>query len=283
MAAIRLFEVLYQAEQTLSQDLYTPLEIENNNPEWRELQAYLQLEQQHAWQQNERVGVFSPKFEQKTQISLQQFTAFATEQADSDICLINPFPQIAYYSFNVWMQGEVAHPGLTASAQALLSEVGLSWDGLLAYANYWVASEAFWGDYVGKVLKPIAAFIQGQPSHPVVKQVLAPTPHTDQACLLPFIIERLLSTYLSFNPKWRVAAYPIYHEEILEHYCLNAFERLLYTQMRQEVVAADANPAQAFDPVLKQKMQMATELRQQHFFDFYQSRPHPHTGRPIQV
>lgn len=294
MTAIRIFEVLYKAEQTLSEPVYSPLVIDNQRPEWRELQAYLHLYQHNVshWQVEQFTGVFSPKFSQKARISSLDFLAFVQAHADYDVCMINPFPQIAYSAYNVWMQGEYAHPGITQVAQDLLTEVGLPWDlsqtprqnnQVLAFANFWVAKTRFWHDYIGGVLLPIARFIEQQQQHSVVKKVFSATRHTDEASYLPFIIERLFSTYLSFHPHILVAAYPITYENIQQRYCLNDFERLIVEHMHLEVDEADNAPNAVFSGALRQKMQLVTALRQQHFFDYYVTRPHPHTGRSVTI
>ena len=75
---------------------------------------------QGIYKKQKFTGLFSPKFRLKSKISGQDFLDFATAHQEADVCLLNPFPQLAYFSFNVWMQGEHAHPGLTERAQALL-------------------------------------------------------------------------------------------------------------------------------------------------------------------
>lgn len=97
----------------------------------------------------------------------------------------------------------------------MLDAVGISWDlstaprqakDLLCYSNFWVGNAAFWDAYVGNFLGPIADFIRSSPNRAVVRQLFDNTQHTSESPFLPFIIERLFSTFLSFNPQISVAA-----------------------------------------------------------------------------
>ncbi|PKO30053.1 MAG: hypothetical protein CVU36_10595 [Betaproteobacteria bacterium HGW-Betaproteobacteria-9] len=281
-----IYECLYAKDQALSDSHLAPLPITNDHPEWRELQAFLEIYRRGDWRQHDFTGMFSPKFALKTHIGVDRFLGFVADNADADVCLINPFPQIGYWSYNVWMQGEHAHPGLGAAAQALLDAVGIPWQlrevprhgpGLLAYGNFWVARPAFWQAYVGEVLQPIADFLLREPSHQAVLGILSSTRHTDAAPFLPFMIERLFSTYLSLNSQWRVAAYP--QQNDVQRYCQNDFERLLQQQLCDEVDAADAR--QCFPLPLIAHMNKQCALFQQHFFDYYRHHLHPHSGKTV--
>ena len=115
------------------------------------------------------------------------------------------------------MQGEHFHAGITGRAQALLDASGLAWKlesiprhnhSNLCYCNFWVATPRFWDDYVGGVLNKIATFLESNPDDPVAKSVMEQTQYDDPLPFLPFIVERLLTTYLSLNPDIEVRAYP---------------------------------------------------------------------------
>ncbi|GLS13886.1 MULTISPECIES: hypothetical protein [Hydrogenophaga] len=286
--AFALFECLYQERQTVSEKSFTPLRIHNRHPERRELQAYVEAYRQGRHRAAEKTGLFSPKFALKTHLTVAQFRQFALQHADADICLVNPFPQLRYWSYNVWMQGEHAHPGLLSRAQALLDAVGLDIDlrsvprhgaELLAYSNFWVATPAFWEAYIGGWLVPISDFLDRHPDHPAVVAILQGTDHTQAAPFLPFMVERLLSSWLSLHPDWRVAAYPIEASAVREQYCLSRFERLLFDQMRDEVDRCDRNGH--FPDETLWRMNGMCALYQQHCFDYYVHQPHPHTGQVV--
>ncbi|KVG31605.1 hypothetical protein [Burkholderia diffusa] len=286
-ADIAIFEPVFGEGTQRVDPAFVPLPFENARPEWRELQIILELYRRGTHRRHTHTGLFSPKFGLKTGIPGDQFVRFAHDNATADVVFINPFPQIAYWSYNVWMQGECAHPGITDAAQALLdaSGIGLNVRDVprndlqsLAYCNFWVGNQAFWDQYVGRVLEPIAFFLESQPEHPAALGVMQDTFHTDQAPYLPFVVERLFSTYLATHPELNVRAYPFASTQIESH-CINAFERLLFQRMREDVDTADRSTV--FPPALVNRMELVCSLWQQHFFDFYSVRPHPHTGRPL--
>ena len=117
----------------------------------------------------------------------------------------------------MWTQGEWFHPGIVDRAQELVDAVGVPLDirtagrhgaATLCYSNYWVANERFWDAYVGGVLVPIAELVEGQPESPVVRRVMEETLHTTPAPFLPFIAERLFTTFLAEHREFTTAALP---------------------------------------------------------------------------
>ena len=285
---IGIFEPFYELNQSLSEPAFLPLVRESNlRPEWREFQILIEVYRSGKHLEHDYTGVFSPKFNLKCKISGEQFIEFVHANTGKDVYFINPFPQNAYCSFNVWMQGEYAHPGISSAAQSLLDACGLGVDikntprhgpGVLAYANFWVGSREFWCQYVGGLLNPIAEFLENNPSHSATKCVMQETTHTDTAPYLPFIIERLFSTYLSAYPEYKIGAYQIDGEEIL-NYCISDYERLLYKAMVSQVQSAEA--VGIFSPELISQMDMLSALRQQYILELFTVKPHPHTGKPI--
>ncbi|APA85629.1 hypothetical protein BJG93_09680 [Paraburkholderia sprentiae WSM5005] len=286
---VAVFEPIYSPDQTLSCAAFLPLvRADNARPEWREFKILTDMYRTGEHLRHDFTGLFSPKFTLKSKIPGAAFVEFAQRHGESDICFINPFPQLAYWSYNVWMQGELAHPGLVRAAQALLDASGVDiairdtprhGPGSLAYCNFWVGSQRFWQEYVGGTLLPIADFLEANPSHDAALGVMTDTLHTDPAPFLPFIIERLFSTYISLHPELPCSAYAFNAEEV-RGYCINDFEKLLYSRMREKIDAADASGV--FDAVLMDQMDTVCALWQQHFFDFYATRPHPHTGQTVQ-
>ncbi|AEI76562.1 hypothetical protein CNE_1c12070 [Cupriavidus necator N-1] len=257
---------------------------DNSHAAWREVRILVDF-YRRGDHRNGSTGIFSPKFGLKTKVSGEQFLQFVREQRDADVWIINPFPTIAYYSYNVWMQGEINHPGLTERAQGLLDSCGIGWDlarvprqtnAVLCYSNFWVGTSAFWEGYVGGVLDPIARYLEASPDTPVAKAVMGDTWHTDAAPFLPFIVERLFSTYLSLQPSVRIASYPI--ESILD-YCLTDFERELVERMRPSVDAADR--AGAFPKELAEMQGLLCSLYKRYAIEHFAVNAHPHSGKTV--
>lgn len=285
---VAVFEPIYSPDQTLTCAEFLPLvRADNSRPEWREFKIMIDMYRNGDYLRHDYTGLFSPKFTLKSKISGTTFLEFVQRHSDSDICFINPFPQLAYWSYNVWMQGEQAHPGLMQAAQALLDASGVKMKlrdtprngpESLAYCNFWVGSQRFWEEYVGRTLLPIADFLEANPSHGAALVVMTDTMHTDPAPYLPFIVERLFSSYISLYPELPRSAYALCAQEVRD-YCINDFERLLFDRMRAKIDEADR--LGRFDPALVEQMDTVCALWQQHFFDFYATRPHPHTGQPV--
>ncbi|MBU3574782.1 hypothetical protein [Polynucleobacter sp. UK-Mo-2m-Kol15] len=284
---ILIYEPLYKANQKIVDLAFCPLMINDNSlSEWRELKHLINIYDAYIHFNAEYTGLFSPKFQLKTHITGEEFIDFVNSNPGGDVYFINPFPQIKYWSYNVWMQGEIAHPGLKKAAKQLLEAAKIPIDiertprhgsNLLAYSNFWVGTPNFLEKYIVGILKPINQFLLENPNHPATIGVLAMTKHTVSAPLLPFIIERLFSTYLSLNPDIDAVCYPYSESEIIDKYCINDFERLLVRFMRNEVDRADIDCR--FTDGLLGKMNLACQLFQQHHNDLYEYKIHPHLSR----
>ncbi|MCO1382562.1 hypothetical protein [Burkholderia multivorans] len=282
-----IFEPLYAEGQVLSERLFSPLRIsDNSHAAWREVRILVDFYRRGLYRKNDFVGIFSPKFGLKTKTSALNFIEFVDRNIGADVCIINPFPQILYYSFNVWMQGEINHPGLMGRAQALLNAVGVDLKiddaprndaRTLCYSNFWVGTEKFWDAYIGGVVEPIATFLEENPEHAVTRSVMGETWHSDAAPFLPFIVERLFSTFLAQHPQINVAAYPI--DDVIP-YCLTEYERELVTGMQPFIDAADARGE--FPAELKAMQELACRLYVRYAHEHFATNVHPHTGRTIQ-
>ena len=282
---LRIYEPLYQPGQQQQEPLFMPLPLQRNDFAWREFRIYVDMYRQQRHRGAGHCGMFSPKFSLKSRIPTQQFLDFCEANAEADVCFFNPFPQIRYVAYNVWNQGEPWHPGLGAAAQALLDAMGIRWtiDQLprqgaaqLSYSNFWVSSERFWDDYVGGVLVPIADFLEQHPEHPAARSVMVNTYHTEAASYLPFIIERLFSTFLSMNPHVRSVSYPV--EDVLP-YCICPSEQDLVRRLKPSVDAAEK--AGYFPPDLLESLRQAAWSNTLQAKLHFQSHPHPHSGKPI--
>ena len=278
---IAIYEPLYLPGQQLTEPAFRPLRLESNAyADWREFRIFIDMYRRGLHREQQFTGLLSPKFGLKSGLSGQDFLAFIEANTDADVCFVNSFPYLAYISHNVWMQGEHAHPGLAARAQALLDASGIGIDiagvprhgpDVLCYSNYWVGNERFWDAYVGRALLPIAEFLETRPDHPASRAVMEPTIHLEAAPFLPFMIERLFSSYLSLNrPTVSFRAFPVDPVQS----CLTDLERELVTRQREAVDAADR--AVTFPAEMKAEMEQLTALRQAYNHDYFQEHSHPH-------
>lgn len=282
--------VVYQpifSTNALVEPGFTPLDLGNPRPEWRELQFMVELYRRGEHRKHSHLGLVSPKFRLKAGVAGADFISFVKKNEHVDVAFLNPFPQIAYWSYNVWHQADYAHPGIRAVADALLRATGSPLDiaahfrndlRTLAYCNFWVGNELFWDRYVGGVLEPIARLLESEPEHPAARAAMMDTVHTDRAPYLPFIIERLFSTFLAVDPAITFMGYRGDGEWVSDC-CVNRFEQLLYQRLRNAVDAADQ--IGSFSTCLRDTMDLACCVWQQQFFDYFSVRAHPHTGRSV--
>mgnify|MGYP006184448895 CR=1 FL=1 len=284
---LRIFEPLYKVGQQQAEPLFLPLPLANNDFAWREFRIYVDFYRQGRHRGPGRCGIFSPKFHLKSKIQTSQFFDFCLSHEEADVCFLNPFPQVRYLAYNVWGQGEPWHPGLMQAAQSLMDAVGIPWkmaciprhdERFLAFSNFWVANEKFWNAYVGGVLIPIADFLQQQPDHPAAALVMQDTYHTDQAPFLPFIIERLFSTFISLHPEFGCKSYPI---SDIRPYCLNEEEWKIVTAMKPLVDSADEQGY--FSTDLMEALNQAASSNTTQAKRYFQNNPHPHSGKLIPV
>lgn len=286
MEMVRIYEPIYAEDQVSTEPLFIPLDIRGNNyPAWREFRILTDMYRQGYHKGPGFTGLFSPKFQMKTKVSPAQFIDFVKDNADSDVCLINMAGQLSVIAFNAWMQGDIAHPGLTqiakdivaaAHAPVCVDERARHGADILCFSNFWVAKEEFWERYVGGVLVPIADFIEGNADSEIVKSAFDKTTHSVQCEFLPFVIERLFTTFLQ-DYSGKTTAYPMDPLAC----CINDFQREIVTTMTADVAAADRNGV--FSDDLRRKMMMLSKLTQMYTLSYYSTHPHPHTGKPLQV
>jgi hypothetical protein len=286
--SIKIFEPIYAAEQILSDRSFHPLVLQDNShAAWREFHILVHMYRNGVHREQKFTGLFSPKFSLKARISGARFLEFAQSNANADVCFINPFPQLAYFSFNSWMQGEHAHPGLIQRSQLLLDACGIKWSirdtprqgaSTLCYCNFWIGTENFWEEYVGKILVPIATFLEMNKSSDAARGALEPTTHSDHAPFLPFIAERLFSTFLSLNPNLKTAAYDFETDQVL-NYCVSDFERDIVNYMRPSIDMLDQSNEFSLKDI--RLMDLLCGLSQKYVRAYFAINPHPHTGNPI--
>jgi len=220
---------------------------DNPEPEKREIAHMLRFYNEGIWrsQNAEHFGLVSPKFSDKSGISGKAFIDWVDANPSYDIYFVNPFPQLSYWHFNVWTQGEFWHPGLIDLANAIFAAAGLSIkvDDLprntassLLYCNYWVGNEKFWRIYMAFVRKLVAAVDDLDESDR--KKLFELAPHYASATYFPFVFERLLSTFLVLHGDISCLPYHYGREEILDR-CSNDMERFIINEWGEMIDSWD--------------------------------------------
>jgi hypothetical protein len=280
---IIIYEPIFAPEQERTEPAFTPLHVSNQLSEWREFAIIAEIYRRGLHRNGGLTGLFSPKFGVKSGISGETFIEFAQSQAGADVVIVNAQPQHAFMAYNVWQNGEVVHPGLVHRSQSLLDAVGIDWHldaqgrhgpEILCYSNFWVADEAFWDAYVGGILVPIAQYIETYPTAPVVRAIMEPTRHLTAAVLLPFMIERLFTTYLALHPNWRVA--PLLLDP--KDRCTSPIEEMIvaFTYPRIELALQEG-----FSNELIELLGFLQIVRREYNEVYFKDRVHPYTGDVI--
>jgi len=217
-------------------------------PDKREIAHMLRFYDEGAWkeQKPEYFGLVSPKFTDKAKISGQAFIDWVQSNPGYDVYFINPFPQLNYWHFNVWTQGEFWHPGLVELANALFAAAGYSiqidklprnTSASLLYSNYWVGNEKFWNIYMAFVRKLVASV--DNLSSDNKKKLFELAPHYTPATYFPFIFERLFSTFLVLHKNISCLPYPHDREKIVS-LCDNKMERFIINEWGEMIDTWDA-------------------------------------------
>ena len=279
---IAIYEPLYRPGQELQEPAFLPLRIENTHADWRELRIIVDMYRRGVHRRQALTGLFSPRFRQKTRITGSQLIGHIAANPGADVYIVNAHAHLPCIAYNAWMDREATHP-LVDRAQALLDSSGIDWQlratprhgpDVVCYNNFWVGTERFWDDYVGGVLDPIARFLEKEPQSGSARAVFDPTFHYQPAPFLPFIVERLVSTYLA-RARPKVVAYPM---DPLEG-CRYDFERDLVNFIGGRVARADREGT--FPPDLVAWMNLLCRLRARYLYAYVANGPHHFSGKPV--
>lgn len=216
--------------------------------ERREVAHMQRFFHQGIWKNSDlsHFGLVSPKFNTKTGLSGFDFKNWIKLNPGYDVYFINPFPQLQYFHFNVWEQGEYWHPGLqeladllfdTACLNLKVEELPRNTGSTLLYSNYWVGNEFFWRnfiDFIDKLTGAIDALKQEEKDRFFVR-----APHYADATYFPFVFERMFSTFINLDKSVKCLAYPYGRDEILRR-CSNDFERLIVSGWADIIDSRDA-------------------------------------------
>jgi len=205
----------------------------NARTETREIGLFLRMFHSGLYRCAPLTGILSPKFNEKTMVGGAEFLAFIRRNPGYNVYFINPYPQNAYYSYNVWSHAELCHPGLAGLAHLLFERAGYDTGMIndardshatLLYSSYWVGDATFWSGYIGLISRLMEA-LEELPERLLDRYFQLDPEYPDSVPLLPFIFERTFSTYLHMNPAIRALPYPFARADLLA-YC-SRFEREL--------------------------------------------------------
>jgi hypothetical protein len=281
MLDISIYEIIYHKDQKLSDPGFKEHRVTNNQPEWREFRHIIDFYRSGNHLKHDLVGLFSPKFSLKAKRTGASFLDFCHSRGSADVVFINPFPQIEYIYFNVWEQGECWHPGLMDAANKLLSASGFNIDVKnfgrqtsteILFSNFWVGNSVFWNSYVGNFLDPIAKFLESKLGAPIFEVLNHTTYHTSRCGYLPFIVERLFSTYLSLSS-----------DIISEHLAIEHLDPYLIHPFEKKAVAIGSKIVQTTHDLdcLRISLNRLSQITTKRGKNYFKTNIHPHSGSAI--
>ena len=157
----------------------------------------------------ESLGIFSWKFNQKTNLTDDQVYEFIEANPGYDIYTFNPFVNMNNFK-NVWLQGEFYHRGMLKFVtdifqkskvdMALINPQNFHSPKITCYCNYWVANKKFWDifmSYTEQIYK--YCYKADQKTQDLLFNIKAD--RVIDSAMFSFIFERLFTTILYKHQK----------------------------------------------------------------------------------
>lgn len=241
MTDIKIYQTFYDKRHHSHLDEeFVALDVRDNpRPEHREIELLRQIYDSREFESVDYIGLVSYKFSMKTRLTGRDFKKFIRSNPGYDVYFITPFPQNAYFSYNVWEQGEFWHPGLNGLADKLFSAANLPYSvattgrntlSTLLFSNFWVGNSLFWEQF-GETVEAMLSAIDGMELSDKNKYYCN-TFHAGSDCeMFPFIFERLVSTMLKHEPDISFLPYPYTIDNVLDR-CDSDSERAVIQTMK---------------------------------------------------
>ena len=154
---LKIYQSYYLEEQIkeLDSNLIPYDNTKNSNPELRELPLWKDLLEKHK-DSDAHWGLLSWRWSQKTDVRPLIFKEWILSNPGFDVYHLDPFSHLPAEFPNLWIQGEVWHPGMLEFARKLFVKLGI--EGSVekykylpddfATCNYFVGNSKFWVSYL---------------------------------------------------------------------------------------------------------------------------------------
>jgi hypothetical protein len=251
-----------------------------SDPDLREFGLYRRLFCQGAHRNSDYFGIFSHKFKLKTSLCADDVYAFIESNPGYDVYLFNPYPQNADYSYNLWQQGEIAHPGLIGLADELFEAAKIPYRAstaprmardVLLCCNFWVGTRAFCERFF-ELVESIWGALATMPSEKRDRFFQRTEYIVSDCCYFPFIFERLISTWLANDLSILKMPY-LYDSNVELNRCLHLFEKQLLIEMKPKVAEWDAS--NGWTEERQAWMYTVCKLNKVYYDLFYSANPPP--------
>lgn len=220
-ADIRIFQIYYRKGQESQLDPdFTPYDNRGDLDLLLEFNVFRKLAADSRVAGADYWGAVSWKFGQKTGLTGAELRETIRANPGYDAYFCNPHPDTEALYHNLWLQGETSHPEFVWLSRQIFEAAGLElglideiWpSSLFATTNYFVATPDFWRAYLEFVLRVIDKARDKLSPHgrAMLHSAMADNKGMHaSASYLPFIVERLFSTFLlTEGERFRAFKYP---------------------------------------------------------------------------
>ena len=200
----------------------------NTTPDLREYPQMLDVHAKCSRFPPEHVyGLVSWKFEQKALITPSKFMQFVRFNPHNDFWVINPCFILESVVANPWEQGEWHHPGITQLARDVMiksgqykpkpndNDFGMSIypKEHMFFCNFFAGNKKFW-DRLFNFTEHFYMTVEKNPDFK--RRMMAASGYASDPNMSHFIFlfERLVPTFLEYNPDIRVAKYEYAYDEV---------------------------------------------------------------------
>lgn len=220
MNGTRIYQIYYREPQKAELDpAFEPYDNAGELSPLLELAVFRKLAAQPETAKLAYWGAMSWKFGDKTGLKGEALLEIMRANPGFDAYFCNPHPDTEALYHNLWLQGETSHPHFVMLAREVFAAAGLeaSWiarmwpSALFAAANYFVATPAFWADYlefVNGVLDALPGKLSKFGAAVLTSSMADARGAHANATYVPFLVERLFAVFLLARPgKYRAFKY----------------------------------------------------------------------------
>ena len=201
---------------------------QNTAPNQREYELFKNLFDTHEDDPTTAWGLVSWKFNLKTPVPIEEFYEFAAAKIQDgyDGVFINPMIANEALFANVWEQGIITgHSGMEAIVNFLAQSTpnirALMGHDCFAFCNYFIGSQKFWAEYfefVEQRLNQLESEAEKQSEVGKIYAGHANYGKDGSATMRPFIIERLLSTFIASGTTLNISEFAFNENHYVEKF-----------------------------------------------------------------
>lgn len=203
-----VFQIYFDpAQQSALDPAFVPYDNSARTTEALEFDVFRRLAASASVKSHSHWGAVSWRFFEKTGLTGRELLSQVRLAPEVDLWYCHPYPYLEGLFHSSWHHGHTTHPDLLNLAREVFEVARLPTDDLdrleasnhFSAANYFVGSQRFWAVYLPFVRDVLAAAEVGLP--PTTLATLHssdadPKKFHHGSTYLPFIIERLLPTFL---------------------------------------------------------------------------------------